>query len=218
MRVLIAEDEPRLADVLARGLRKAGHGADVAHDGAAALRAAALVRYDAVLLDRDLPAVHGDEVCRRLVAEVDRPRILMLTAAAGVRDRITGLDLGADDYLPKPFHFAELLARLRALDRRGGPALPPVLDRAGITLDPARRTVHRDGQPVALSPKAFAVLHALLRADGAVVTTEQLLEQVWDNEVDPFTNTVRVTVMHLRKRLGEPCVIETVVGAGYRIA
>jgi two-component system, OmpR family, response regulator VanR len=171
MRVLIAEDEPRLADVLARGLRKAGHGADVALDGATALRAAELVRYDAVLLDRDLPAVHGDEVCRRLVATSDRPRILMLTAAATVRDRIAGLDLGADDYLPNPFHFAELLARLRALDRRVGRALPPVIERSGIALDPARRTVTRDGVPVALSPKAFAVLHALLRADGAVVTT-----------------------------------------------
>jgi DNA-binding response OmpR family regulator len=218
MRVLIAEDEPTLADAIARGLRRAGCAVDVALDGGAALQRAAVVDYDAVVLDRDLPEVHGDDVCRRLVAAERPPRILMLTAAAAVTQRCEGLDLGADDYLCKPFAFAELVARLRALERRGGRVAPPVLERSGVRLDPARREVSRDGRAVALSPKEFGVLDALLRAEGAVVSPEALLERVWDEHVDPFTNTVRVTVMNLRRKLGPPAVIETVIGTGYRLA
>jgi two-component system, OmpR family, response regulator VanR len=218
MRILIAEDEPRLAQTLARGLRRGGWAVDVALDGQAALDRAALVDYDAVVLDRDLPAVHGDEVCRRLVAAKRPPRILMLTAAAEVDDRVEGLNLGADDYLAKPFAFAEVVARLNALSRRSGEAHPPVLERSGVRLDPARREVMRDGCPVSLSPKELGVLDVLLRAEGAVVTTEALLERVWDEHTDPFTNTVRVTVMNLRRKLGAPELIETVFGAGYRMS
>ncbi|HEU4977787.1 MAG TPA: response regulator transcription factor [Solirubrobacteraceae bacterium] len=217
MRVLIAEDEPRLAAALARGLRRAGCAVDVALDGRAAIERASAIEYDAVLLDRDLPEVHGDEVCRHLVGSERPPRILMLTAAAEVHDRIEGLDLGADDYLPKPFAFAELMARLRALQRRAGPSLPPVLERSGVRLDPARRDVSRDGEPVALSPKEFGVLEVLLRADGAVVSPEELLRRVWDEQLDPGSNTARVTVMNLRRKLGEPAVVETVIGSGYRL-
>jgi DNA-binding response OmpR family regulator len=217
VRVLIAEDEPRLAAALARGLRRAGCAVDVALDGRAALERASATDYDAVLLDRDLPEIHGDEVCRRLVGTPRPPRILMLTAAAEVHDRVEGLDLGADDYLPKPFAFAELLARLRALRRRGDKAMPPVLERGGLRLDPARREVSRDGAPVALSPKEFGVLEVLLLADGAVVSPEELLQRVWDEQLDPASNTVRVTVMNLRRKLGEPAVVETVIGAGYRV-
>jgi DNA-binding response OmpR family regulator len=218
MRILIAEDEPRLAETLARGLRRGGWAVDVAPDGQAALDRAALIDYDAVVLDRDLPAVHGDEVCRRLVAAERPPRILMLTAAAEVDDRVEGLNLGADDYLAKPFAFAEVVARLNALSRRSDEAHPPVLERAGVRLDPARREVARDGRPVSLSPKELGVLDVLLRAGGAVVTTEALLERVWDEHTDPFTNTVRVTVMNLRRKLGAPALIETVFGAGYRMS
>jgi DNA-binding response OmpR family regulator len=218
MRILIAEDEQRLAEALARGLRRDGWAVDVALDGASALERTALVDYDAVVLDRDLPAVHGDEVCRRLVAGSAPPRILMLTAADSVDERVAGLNLGADDYLPKPFAFAEVVARLHALQRRGGPARAPVLRRGGIELDPARREVARDGRPLALSPKEFAVLEVLMRAEGAVVSAEQLLERVWDEHVDPFTNTVRVTLMNLRRKLGAPPVIETVIATGYRMA
>jgi DNA-binding response OmpR family regulator len=218
MRILIAEDEPRLAQTLARGLRRGGWAVDVALDGQAALDRAALVDYDAVVLDRDLPAVHGDEVCRRLVAAKRPPRILMLTAAAEVDDRVEGLNLGADDYLAKPFAFAEVVARLNALSRRSDEAHPPVLERSGVRLDPARREVMRDGCPVSLSPKELGVLDVLLRAEGAVVTTEALLERVWDEHTDPFTNTVRVTVMNLRRKLGAPELIETVFGAGYRMS
>jgi DNA-binding response OmpR family regulator len=217
MRILIAEDEPRLAQTLARGLRRAGWAVDVAPDGQAALDRAALVDYDAVVLDRDLPAVHGDEVCRRLVARERPPRILMLTAAAEVDDRVEGLNLGADDYLAKPFAFAEVVARLNALSRRSDAARPPVLERSGVRLDPARHEVVRDGRPVSLTPKELGVLGVLLRADGTVVTTEALLERVWDEHTDPFTNTVRVTVMNLRRKLGAPALIETVIGAGYRM-
>jgi DNA-binding response OmpR family regulator len=217
MRILIAEDEPRLAHTLARGLRRGGWAVDVALDGQAALDRAAVVAYDAVVLDRDLPAVHGDEVCRRLVAGKRPPRILMLTAAAEVDDRVAGLNLGADDYLAKPFAFAEVVARLNALSRRSDDARPPVLERSGVRLDPARREVARDGRPVSLSPKELGVLDVLMRADGAVVTTEALLERVWDEHTDPFTNTVRVTVMNLRRKLGAPALIETVIGAGYRM-
>jgi DNA-binding response OmpR family regulator len=223
---LIAEDEPRLAAALARGLRRTGYAVDVALDGRAALERVAATHYDAVLLDRDLPEVHGDDVCRRLVGArahaVDgggtgSPRILMLTAAAEVHDRVEGLDLGADDYLPKPFAFAELLARLRALQRRGDRPMPPVLERGGLRLDPARREVSRDGTAVALSPKEFGVLEVLLRADGAVVSPDELLRGVWDEQLDPGSNTARVTVMNLRRKLGEPAVVETVIGAGYRV-
>jgi len=217
MRILIAEDEPRLAEALARGLRRGGWAVDVALDGGAALQRSAVVDYDAVVLDRDLPEVHGDDVCRRLVAAERPPRIIMLTAAAEVAERIEGLNLGADDYLAKPFSFAELVARLNALSRRTGVALPPVLERGGVRLDPARREATREGRPIPLSPKEFGVLDVLLRADGAVVSAETLLERVWDEHADPFTNTVRVTLMNLRRKLGQPPVIETVIGTGYRV-
>ncbi len=218
MRVLIVEDERDLAAAIARGLRREGYAVDVSHDGGDALERAAVNSYDVVLLDRDLPVVHGDEVCRELTASGSGARVLMLTAAASLEERVDGLDLGADDYLAKPFEFDELKARIRALGRRSAPARPPVLNRAGIALDPARHTVERDGRSVDLSPKEFAVLEVLLAAEGAVVSAEELLERAWDDSIDPFTNVVRVTVMTLRKRLGEPAVIETVVGSGYRIA
>jgi DNA-binding response OmpR family regulator len=217
MRVLIAEDEPRLAEALARGLRRNGFAVDIALDGDQALRRTALVDYDAVVLDRDLPEVHGDEVCRRLVGGDTPPRILMLTAAADVRARVEGLNLGADDYLTKPFDFSEVVARLLALQRRHAVVQKPILERDGIRLDPARHEVSRDGRAIALSPKEFGVLAVLLRADGAVVSSEDLLERVWDEHVDPFTNTVRVTVMNLRRKLGAPPVVETVIGTGYRL-
>jgi DNA-binding response OmpR family regulator len=204
MRVLIAEDEPRLADALARGLRRNGFAVDIALDGDEALKRTSVVDYDAVVLDRDLPAVHGDEVCRQLVGAERPPRILMLTAAADVRARVEGLNLGADDYLTKPFAFAEVVARLHALQRRHAVVQKPVLERCGVRLDPARHEVSRDGRAVTLSPKEFGVLHVLLRADGTVVSPETLLERVWDEQVDPFTNTVRVTVMNLRRKLGAP--------------
>ncbi|HEY7621536.1 MAG TPA: response regulator transcription factor [Solirubrobacteraceae bacterium] len=218
MRVLIAEDEPRLAEALARGLRRNGFAVDIAFDGDQALKRTAVVDYDAVVLDRDLPYVHGDEVCRKLVGAERPPRILMLTAAADVRARVEGLNLGADDYLTKPFAFAEVVARLHALQRRHSIPQKPVLERSGIRLDPARHEVTRDGSAVTLSPKEFGVLHVLLRAEGTVVSPEDLLERVWDEHVDPFTNTVRVTVMNLRRKLGTPAVIETVIGTGYRLA
>ncbi len=217
MRVLLAEDERRVADAVARGLRREGMAVDVAYDGASALDRIAVTPYDVVVLDRDLPAVHGDDVCRRLAGEQTAPRILMLTASAGVEDRVDGLTLGADDYLPKPFAFTELVARVRALGRRSGPARPPVIERAGLTVDPARRVAARDGRFLRLTNKELAVLEILLAADGAVVSAEELLERAWDEHADPFTNTVRVTVANLRRKLGEPPVIETVVGAGYRM-
>ena len=215
MRVLVVEDEARLADAIARGLRREGLAVDVAADGAEALEKAGTNAYDVVVLDRDLPAVHGDDVCRELAG--GETRILMLTASTTVDDRVEGLELGADDYLGKPFAFAELVARVRALGRRGGPAREPVLTRRDLVLDPARRTVTRGGEPVALTRKEFAVLETLLAAGGAVVSAEELLEKVWDEHVDPFTNTVRVTVMNLRRKLGTPPVVETVIGAGYRV-
>ena len=218
MRVLIAEDEPRLAEALARGLRRNGFAVDIALDGNQALKRTAVVDYDVVVLDRDLPRVHGDEVCRQLVGAERPPRILMLTAAADVRARVEGLNLGADDYLTKPFAFAEVVARLHALQRRHAVAQKPILERAGVALDPARHEVTRDGRSVTLSPKEFGVLHVLLRAEGSVVSPETLLERVWDEHVDPFTNTVRVTVMNLRRKLGTPAVIETVIGTGYRLS
>ena len=217
MRVLVVEDEVQLADALARGLRREGIAVDTATDGDLALEKVAINPYDVVVLDRDLPRVHGDVVCQTLRAGGSTARILMLTASGTIDDRVAGLNLGADDYLPKPFAFVELLARVRALGRRR-PVVPDVvLERAGVRVDPARHDVSRDGQPIALTPKELAVLEALLVADGAVVSPETLLDQVWDDHVDPFTNVVRVTIMTLRKKLGAPPIIETVVGAGYRI-
>jgi len=217
MRVLIVEDETQLASVLARGLRRRGMAVDLAHDGASGLEMAQINHYDVVVLDRDLPALHGDEVCRALIAERTGPRILMLTAAGSIGDRVEGLAIGADDYLPKPFHFAELAARVGALARRPQASTAPVLSRAGITLDPSRRLASRDGTPLRLTNKEFGVLHVLLAAGGHIVSAEDLLERVWDANTDPFTNTVRVTVMKLRKKLGGPPVIETLPGAGYKI-
>ncbi|MCY3656802.1 MAG: response regulator transcription factor [Chloroflexi bacterium] len=217
MRVLLVEDERDLANAIARGLRSDGLAVDLAFDGAEALEKAAVHPYDVVVLDRDLPAVHGDDVCRELVAGDQDCRILMLTAAAAVHDRIEGLDLGADDYLAKPFDFGELRARLRALGRRARPAAQPVLERDGVRLDAARRSAARDGRDLGLTRKEFAVLQVLLEAEGAVVSPEELLDRAWDEHTDPFTNVVRVTIMKLRKSLGEPPLIETVRGVGYRI-
>src|SRR5690348_629278 len=186
---------------------------DVVYDGQAALDRVAVNDYDVVVLDRDLPLVHGDDVLRKIVEEGQPTRVLMLTAAGDISDRVEGLELGADDYLPKPFAFSELVARVRALGRRATTPLPPILEREGISLDPGRREVLRDGKPVALAPKEFAVLEVLMRSNGAVVSAEQLLEKAWDEHTDPFTNVVRVTVMTLRRKLGEPPVIVTVPGS-----
>ncbi|MFI7610016.1 response regulator transcription factor [Nonomuraea terrae] len=218
MRVLVVEDEPLLADAIAEWLREETHAVDLAHDGEAALERIAVNDYDVVVLDRDLPRVHGDDVCRSLVASESDARVLMLTAAAQLDDRVTGLSMGADDYLSKPFAFPELAARVLALGRRSRPAAPPVLRRAGITLDPARREVFRNGRYVPLSKKEFAVLAELMRADGNVVSSEQLLEKAWDEHADPFTGAVRLTVLKLRRKLADPPVVETVPGVGYRIA
>jgi len=215
--VLVVEDEELLADAIAEGLRREALAVDVVYDGDAALERLGVHEYDVLVLDRDLPIVHGDDVCRAVVESGVETRVLMLTAAAEVADRVSGLGLGADDYLPKPFAFVELVARVRALGRRARPAAPPVLERAGIRLDPARREVYRDGHFVPLSRKEFAVLEELLRADGAVVSVEQLLEKAWDEHIDPFTNVVRVTVMTLRRKLGEPQVVQTVPGVGYQV-
>ncbi len=217
MRVLVVEDEQVLADAIVTGLRREAMAVDVAYDGAGALERTSVNDYDVVVLDRDLPQVHGDEVCRTLVGDGSPARILMLTAAGELDDKVTGLSLGADDYLAKPFAFAELAARVRALGRRSTPPLPPVLERAGIRLDPNRREVDRDGRPIPLTNKEFAVLEVLMRAQGTVVSAEQLLEKAWDEYIDPFTNVVRVTMMTLRRKLGDPAVIETVAGAGYRL-
>ena len=218
MRVLVVEDERLLADAIATGLRREAMAVDVVYDGGAAWERTAVNDYDVVVLDRDLPVLSGDEVCRRVVESGAATRVLMLTAAADVDDRVSGLSLGADDYLGKPFAFAELVARVRALGRRSAAPVPPVLERAGLRVDPGRREVTRDGRVVALSPKEFAVLEVLMRAGGAAVTAEGLLEKAWDENADPFTNVVRVTVMTLRRRLGDPPVVLTVPGAGYRIA
>lgn len=217
MRVLVVEDHEELAETVAGGLRRHGMAVDLAFDGPTALERAQVNGYDVVVLDRDLPGLHGDQVCRTLAAEGGRARVLMLTAAGTVADRVVGLGLGADDYLPKPFAFTELVARIRALARRSQPALPPVLVRGELRLDPARRQATRAGTELALSPKEFAVLEMLLGAQGAVVSTEELLERAWDEAADPFTHTVKVTVSRLRRKLGEPGVIETVERAGYRI-
>jgi DNA-binding response OmpR family regulator len=217
VRVLVVDDEQALADGIAAGLRAELMAVDVAYDGDAALERLVVNDYDVVVLDRGLPAVHGDDVCRVLVARGAPTRVLMLTAAGDLSDRVAGLDLGADDYLTKPFALAELVARVRALGRRARSPVPPVLERAGIRLDPARRQAFRDGRPLALRGKEFAILEELLRADGAVVSAERLLEKAWDENIDPFTHVVRVTMMTLRRKLGDPPPIETIPGAGYRI-
>jgi two-component system, OmpR family, response regulator VanR len=217
MRVLIAEDELRLADAIARGLRRQGMAVDLARDGEAALAKARVVRYDVLVLDRDLPGVHGDDVCRTVRGERPETGILMLTAAGALEDVIEGLSLGADDYLPKPFRFAELVARIHALARRALPSRPPVLRHGDLELDPARRLLTRDGSELELARKEFAVLEALMAAEGATVSAEQLLERVWDEHTDPFTNVVRMTIMTLRRKLGDPPVVQTVIGVGYRL-
>jgi DNA-binding response OmpR family regulator len=217
MRVLIAEDERQLADAIARGLRREGMAVDLAPDGTDALVKARVVRYDVVVLDRDLPGTHGDEVCRMVRGERPETGILMLTAAGTLEDLVEGLSLGADDYLAKPFRFGELVARIRALARRSIPSRPPVLRHGDIELDPARRMVVRGGHPIELTRKEFAVLEVLMASEGAAVSAEELLERVWDDQVDPFTNVVRMTIMTLRRQLGEPQVVETVIGVGYRM-
>ncbi|MFB4299625.1 response regulator transcription factor [Actinomadura sp. NTSP31] len=218
MRVLVAEDHAELADSVARVLHREGMAVDVALDGRAALDRTALTDYDVVVLDRDLPVVHGDDVCRALAAGPHRrTRVLMLTASGTIADRVDGLSLGADDYLPKPFAYAELVARIRALGRRAQPALPPILEHGDLRLDPAQRVVTRSGLRLALSPKELAVLEYLLAAGGRVVSAEELLERVWDEAADPFTTTVKATINRLRAKLGSPPLIETVPQSGYRI-
>jgi len=218
VRVLIAEDERRLADAIARGLRREGMAVDLAPDGNEALMKSRVVRYDVVVLDRDLPGLHGDEVCRLVRHERPETGILMLTAAGALEDLVEGLSIGADDYMPKPFRFAELVARIRALGRRSTPTRPPILRHGDIELDPARRSLTRGGRPIQLARKEFAVLEALMSAQGATVSAEELLERVWDEHADPFTNVVRMTIMTLRRKLGAPPVVETVIGVGYRMA
>ncbi|MFC8789436.1 response regulator transcription factor [Streptomyces cinereoruber] len=215
MRVLVAEDERVLAGLVATGLRRAGFAVDTVHDGEDALERLGLYAYDVLVLDRDLPRLHGDDVARRLVAGGSRTRILMLTAATAVEDRVEGLDLGADDYLGKPFEFPELVSRVRALRRRSAWPLPPLLERDGLRMDTVRRTAVRDGRDLGLSPKEFSVLQILLEADGAVVSAEDLLERAWDAHADPFTGAVRVCMSKLRAKLGEPGMIRTVQGVGY---
>jgi len=217
MRVLLAEDHEELAETVAKVLRREGMAVDVVLDGDEALRRAGVNDYDVVVLDRDLPCVHGDDVCRALTAGASMSRILMLTAAGTIQDRVDGLGLGADDYLPKPFAMAELIARIRALNRRRGTPLPPTLTSGDLRVDPARRVATRGGQRLPLSPKEFAVLEYLLAARGRIVSSEELLEHVWDEAADPFTTTVKVTIRRLRAKLGDPPVIETVPQGGYRI-
>lgn len=218
MRVLVVEDQVDLADDIAEGLRDQGMAADVAYDGSSGMQKALLSRYDVVVLDRDLPKVHGDAICAALVSGGCEARILMLTAAAAVGDRVEGLNLGADDYLTKPFAFAELVARVRALSRRSTAAPAPVIVRGGLVFDRVRRQVSRDGRPLSLTRKEMGILETLLVADGAVVSAEEILERVWDEHLDPFSNTVAVTMARLRRKLGPPDPILTVVGSGYRIS
>lgn len=217
VRVLVVEDQSELADSVARVLRRAGMAVDVSYDGSDALERAAVVDYDVVVLDRDLPGVHGDDVCGTLVTSAPRTRVLMLTASGTIADRVEGLSLGADDYLPKPFAYAELVARLRAVARRTQPAVPPILEARGVRLDPAKRIATRDGARLPLGPKEFAVLEYLLAAQGRVVSAEELLERVWDEAADPFTTTVKATINRLRAKLGDPPLIGTVPRSGYRI-
>src|SRR6202044_170688 len=217
VRVLVTEDDEVLAKTVAAGLRREGMAVDVALDGAVALERLAVSRYDVVVLDRDLPGVHGDDVCRTLVADRSETRVLMLTAARSVSDRVEGLDLGADDYLPKPFDFAELIARIRALGRRAAAPLPASLTHGDLSVDPARRVAVRAGRRLPLTTKELAVLECLLVADGRPVPAEELLERVWDEAANPFTSTVKTTVRRLRAKLGDPPVIHTVRESGYRI-
>ena len=214
MRLLVVEDHATLADRIAQGLRQAGMAVDAVYDGAAALSVAAQTTYDVVVLDRDLPVIHGDRVCQTLAGS--GPRVLMLTAAGEVDDRVDGLELGADDYLPKPFDFAELVARVRVLARRA-PSAPPVLRRGDLTVDRARHRASRGSRALLLTRKEFGVLETLLAAEGALVSAEELLDQVWDANIDPFSNVVSVTLTRLRHKLGDPPLIETVVGKGYRM-
>ncbi len=216
MRVLVVEDQAELADDIVDGLRDRGIGADVAYDGAEGIEKALMNHYDVVVLDRDLPKVHGDAVCAALVGAPSEARILMLTAAGSVGDRVQGLNLGADDYLSKPFAFEELVARIHALSRRA-PASAPVIVKGDIVFDRARRRVSRSGRPVSLTRKEIGMLEVLVIADGAVVSAEDLFERVWDEQADPFSRTVMVTMARLRRKLGEPDPIETVVGSGYRL-
>jgi DNA-binding response OmpR family regulator len=217
MRVLVIEDDAELAEAIGTGLRRERMAVDIALDGSDGLDRALVTGFDVIVLDRDLPGLHGDDVCAGLVAAGGRSRVLMLTAAATIEDRVDGLDLGADDYLPKPFAFAELVARIRALLRRAQPALPPVLSHGDLVLDPARRVASRGGRVLGLGPKEFGVLELLLAAQGRVVSAEELLERVWDEMADPFTTAVKVTISRLRRKLGDPPVICTVAQTGYRI-
>jgi len=217
MRILVAEDEQLLADLVAEGLRKLSMAVDVAYDGAVASQLLAANDYDVLVLDRDLPEIHGDFICREVAQSGARTRILLLTAAASVPERVAGLGLGADDYLPKPFDYRELAARVQALGRRSQAPVPPVLTRAGIVLDASRRHVSRDGRDLSLSGKEYAVLETLMRANGAVVSTETLLQLAWDENVDPFTSVVRVIMSRLRSKLGNPPCIQTIPGVGYKL-
>jgi DNA-binding response OmpR family regulator len=217
MRVLVVEDHEGLADAIACGLRREGMAVDIALDGGTALKRTAITDYDVIVLDRDLPDVHGDEVCRTLVAGRAYSRILMLTASGTIADRVDGLGLGADDYLPKPCDFAELVARIRALARRAVPPLPPIFEHDGLMLDPARRVAVRAGRRLDLTVKEFGVLEYLLAAEGRIVSAEELLEHVWDQNADPFTKAVKVAISRLRAKLGDPPLIHTVREGGYRI-
>jgi DNA-binding response OmpR family regulator len=217
MRVLVVEDHAKLAMTMATGLRQAGMAVDVVFDGRDALEHVAVTAYDVVVLDRDIPGVHGDDVCRALAGEGSPSRVLMLTAAGAVEDRVEGLCIGADDYLPKPCDFSELVARIRALVRRPGTSLPPILAYGDVELDPSQRIATRAGRPLVLNPKEFAVLEVLLAARGAVVSAEELLESAWDEMADPFSQAVRTTISRLRAKLGDPPLVETVNKAGYRV-
>jgi DNA-binding response OmpR family regulator len=217
VRVLVIEDDVELAEAIGVGLRQEQMAADVVYDGISALERALANDYDVIVLDRDLPGRHGDDVCAELVRAGCRSRVLMLTASAAIEDRVEGLTLGADDYLPKPFAFAELVARCRALLRRAQPPLAPVLESGDLRLDPARRSAGRAGRPLDLGPKEFGVLELLLASQGRVVSAEEMLERCWDEMADPFTTAVKVTISRLRRKLGDPPVIETVAQAGYRV-
>nr|WP_221382953.1 response regulator transcription factor [Actinoplanes polyasparticus] len=217
MRVLVADDERVLAETVAEGLRGLALAVDVVYDGSSALDRVLTNAYEVVVLDRDMPGLSGDAVCRHIIESGRDTRVLMLTAAAGIRERVEGLNLGADDYLIKPFAFAELVARVQALGRRPGKGITPVLQHSGLVMDTGQHTVTREGLPLTLTPKEFSVLRVLLRAGGAVVSAEELLEQAWDENANPFTNSVRVTVMKLRKKLGDPPLIHTVSRIGYRL-
>jgi DNA-binding response OmpR family regulator len=217
VRVLVIEDDAEMADAVGVGLRREGMKVDLAHEGPGGLNRALEGDYDVIVLDRDLPGLHGDEICSQLVEASCRSRVLMLTAAASMDDLVDGLGLGADDYLPKPFDFPELVARIGALFRRSQPAIPPVLRRGDVELDAAQRRASRGGRSLELSPKEFGVLHLLLASEGRTMPAEELLERVWDVAADPFTNAVKVTVSRLRTKLGDPPVIETVAKSGYRI-